>query len=317
VPTAAPHLSSSDDGDSPAPELIIPEYDEGDAESPGTPGAEPTGPADCIADFKATRERNERLALGVLLNILLLFGITASITITWMMNVHNPDVNPFLQVVNGTARLTSESHMIYTDMFLVRYMVQCLVVSIPLDLEALAGQLRWSDIAAGQVPQLASVGVWALYIFTELFSCISVYGKYGWPSMLVAAISWLRLAVWKFEFASAVQPGEQHPLTRQSTLLEWLTLMRASWGLLLYPPFELFCIHDGQWDGKSAGRFGGLLLVIVQIALNVLWWMKRGKVCTAACCVACCLLQPPPLLHSYGTQLLLHDSEFLLRWMPH
>ena len=278
VPSAPPHMGDDRDDAHPNAELIIPEYDEGDdAESPGTQPAA-AGPAECIADFKATREKNERLALGVVLNILVFVGITASATIEWMMVDLDPDTNPFREDVNGTARLTQTSYDFYIDLYFIRYLVQCLVVSIPLDLEALAGDLRWSNIAAGEVPQLASVGVCVLFVFTEMFSLGSIRAKFGWPSILPPAILWVRLLVWKFEFARVVQQGDKHPLMRQSTLLEWVAMMRASWNVALYVSFDLFCIHDGQWDGKSVGRFGGFLLVLVQCALNVLWWMKRGRV---------------------------------------
>jgi hypothetical protein len=259
-------------------EVVIPDWGEDTAPTPPESDAA-AGPAQCIAEFKAKREKREGVALGAVLIFLLVVAVSTVVGILMMMYNKNPATNPFFEEVDGSAALTPTGVSIYLALWFCKILVSSAIVSMPLDLEAMASEVRWADIAAGRVPQLVSVGAWAFFIVMEIVGGVGIYLVYGWCSCLLLPLIYLKLAVWKFEFAQEpVQPGEKHLLLRQPTCWEFQTLVMGAYACTIYPGFGLWCIHDGQWDGKTVGRFGGLALVLLQWALVVFWWMKRARV---------------------------------------
>jgi hypothetical protein len=255
-------------------ELVVPDYDNDEtAESP----AASANPAACIAEFKAKREKRERVALGAVFNALLVLVSLSVAGLAWVSYDHNPETNPFVTSKNGTITFTSTGTSVHLLLWSSKQTVVSAIVSVPLDLEAFASEVRWADIAAGRVPQAVSVLTWAFFALMEtLPSGAAIWAKYGLWSVLLPAVVLLKLVIWKFEFA--VQPGDKHLLLRQSTGVEQFTLSVFAFNCSVYPGFVLWCIKDGQWDGKTVGRFGGLMVMLLQLALVVVWWIKRAKV---------------------------------------
>jgi hypothetical protein len=253
--------------------LVVPDYidedgDQADVGSPGTPGTSGMGasPSERIAEFKATREKREQLALGVVLIFLLFVMIGALVACAWLYN--HPD-----QLYTPTGLL------VYIHLFNLQFMCIYAFGSIPLDLEALASEFRWKNIADGRLPGLVSIGAWAFFPVSDVFTVIVLRAKYGWPSVSIVALTEMYLLRWKWEFASApMHSSDNHLLTRRPTVVEWAAMKAGAWSAGCYPIFDLYCIHDGQWDGRSVGRLGGLVLVLAQWMVCVVWWMKRARV---------------------------------------
>eukprot|EP01043_Picozoa_sp_COSAG02_P070408 COSAG02_NODE_12455_length_1542_cov_1.557173_1_plen_344_part_00 len=277
-------------GDEPAGrdgEMEIPDWGE-DTGAPPPAGAEDAmpaqlcGPAHHIAEFKAKREKRERVALGTVFNVLLVLVALSFAGIFWLSHNHNPETNPFVKSKNGTITLTSTGTSVHLWLWSSKHTLVSVIVSVPLDLEALASEIRWADIAAGRVPQLVSVCSWAFFVMEPLLGLAGISAKYGLWSVMLPAVVALRLIIWKFEFA--VQPGDKHWLLRHSTCLEQYTLSVCGFACI-YPAFVLWCIKDRQWDGKTVGRFGGLMVMLLQLASVVVWWIKRAKVrrCAHTC----------------------------------
>jgi hypothetical protein len=269
-PAELPHLHGADHV------LVVPDYidedgDQADVGSPGSPGTPGTpgmgaSPSERIAKFKATREKREQLALGVVLIFLLFLQIGAIGTAGWLYR--HPD-----QLYTPTGLL------VYINLWNLQFMCVYAFQTIPLDLEALASEFRWKNIAAGRVPGLVSIGAWAFFPVSDVFSVIAIRAKYGWPSVSIVALVEMYLLRWKWEFASApMHPSANHPLMRRPTVVEWTVMKAGAWGAGCYPMFDLYCIHDGQWDGRSVGRLGGFVLVLAQWMVCVVWWMKRARV---------------------------------------
>eukprot|EP01043_Picozoa_sp_COSAG02_P087530 COSAG02_NODE_24792_length_677_cov_1.366782_1_plen_118_part_01 len=81
-------------------EIVIPDWGKDAAlTSPGSDAA--AGPAQCIAEFKAKREKREGVALGAVLIFLLVFAVSTLVGILMMMYNKNPATNPFYEEVNG------------------------------------------------------------------------------------------------------------------------------------------------------------------------------------------------------------------------
>jgi hypothetical protein len=179
--------------------------------------------------------------------------------------------------VNGTVAWTDAGLTLYTGLYGVNVLLYSAIVATPLEHEALAAQLRWRDFAAGKFPSLASVGMWATFTSYGPLWGWALYLKYGWPSALLPAAVWVRYVIFgRLQFAEAPIEGK-HALLRQLTLPEHLTIERLAWGLGPYIAFDLYCIHDGQWDGKTVGRTGGVLLVLSELACVVAWWFTWGQ----------------------------------------
>jgi hypothetical protein len=254
-------------------ELVVPDYDNDEtAESP----AASANPAACIAEFKAKREKRERVALGAVFNALLVLVSLSVAGLAWVSYDHNPETNPFVTSKNGTITFTSTGTSVHLLLWSSKQTVVSAIVSVPLDLEAFASEVRWADIAAGRVPQAVSVLTWAFFALVDPLSMGAIYAKFGLWSVLLPAVVLLKLVIWKFEFA--VQPGDKHLLLRQSTGVEQYTLSVFAFTCSIYPGFVRWCIKDRQWDGKTVGRFGGLMLMLLQLASVVVWWIKRAKV---------------------------------------
>ena len=81
-------------------ELVVPDYDD-EAETAESPAA-PADPAACIADFKAKREKHERWALAVILNVFLIANMGSMLLTTLAVWDTDADTNPLKEVVNGT-----------------------------------------------------------------------------------------------------------------------------------------------------------------------------------------------------------------------
>jgi hypothetical protein len=256
-------------------EELLPEYAEADPD-PASQGDEPA-PGACIAEFKEKREKREIHALGVLLGILLLASIAISIMLQWGQRDLNPSTNPFKEGVNGTLAYTPFGLRVYTDLYAANVWLMCAIVATPLDHQALAAKLRWGDLAAGRLPSPAAVGVWVLFTtYTPLLD-LSIAAKYGWSSAFLPWAIWMRYLIFgRLQFAGAPVAGK-HPLLRQLTLPEHLMLERLAWALGPYPAFDLYCIHTGQWDGKTIGRPGGVLLVVTELAVVLLWWVTWAR----------------------------------------
>ena len=189
----------------------------------------------------------------------------------------NPSTNPFKEGVNGTLAYTPFGLRVYTDLYAANVWLMCAIVATPLDHEALAAKLRWGDLAAGRLPSPAAVGVWVLFTtYTPLLD-LSIAAKYGWPSAFLPWAIWMRYLIFgHLQFAGAPVAGK-HPLLRQLTLPEHLMLERFAWALGPYPAFDLYCIHTGQWDGKTIGRPGGVLLVVTELAVVLVWWVTWAR----------------------------------------
>jgi hypothetical protein len=256
-------------------EMEIPDWGEDTGAPP--PGVDAVaGPAHRIAEFKAKREKRESVALGAVLNALLVLVALILAGITWLSYDHNPETNPFVTSKNGTITFTSTGTNVYLSMWSSKHAVFSAIVSMPLDLEVFASEVRWADIAARRVPKLVSVGTWAVFAITPLVGLTALDAKFGLWSVLLPAVVLLKLIIWKFEFA--VQPGDKHLLLRQSTCVEQETLSTCGFVSSVYPGFVLWCIKDRQWDGKTVGRVGGLMVVLLQLAPVVVLWIKRAKV---------------------------------------
>lgn len=157
--------------------LVVPDYidedgDQADVGSPGSPGTPGTpgmgaSPSERIAKFKATREKREQLALGVVLIFLLFVMIGALVACAWLYN--HPD-----QLYTPTGLL------VYIHLFNLQFMCIYAFGSIPLDLEALASEFRWKNIADGRLPGLVSIGAWAFFPVSDVFTVIVLRAKYGW-----------------------------------------------------------------------------------------------------------------------------------------
>ena len=241
-----------------------------DAVVPGDDG--PDSVATAITDFKAKREHRERLALGVLLNIMLVVTVTTQVFSQWILHDVNPATNPFREAMNGTATaaLTKVGRAVYTDVYAAQRWVQACIVSMPLDLEAIASDFRWgSGILAGKRPSLASACLWGIFSTIDVVGCYTNGTKYGWPSVFLQLAVFFRYMIFgRLQFAREPQdPGERNPLLRQPTLIEHIVMERIAWSLGDYIAFDMYCIHDGQWDGKTTGKFGGLLMVFLELAI--------------------------------------------------
>eukprot|EP01043_Picozoa_sp_COSAG02_P067962 COSAG02_NODE_11112_length_1791_cov_1.624704_1_plen_451_part_01 len=256
-------------------ELVVPDYDD-DAETAESSPRAPADPAACIAEFKAKREKHERWALAVILNVCLIAFVGPMLLAG--LAVWNPDAdtNPFKELVNGTLQWTEDGYQWYGYMFALKAVPQAAVVSGPLPLDEIAASFQWSGIAACQIPGPQSIGVWTFFALAELQMAITIGGSYGWPSVALIFAMWLRFLVFgRLTFAKEPIKG-RNILLRKPTAYEHC-LMMAMCTLPEYIIFDIFCIKDGQWDGKTVGRAGATLMVFLECAWLVLWWFKWGR----------------------------------------
>eukprot|EP01046_Picozoa_sp_COSAG06_P042398 COSAG06_NODE_5396_length_3507_cov_4.848298_4_plen_275_part_00 len=256
--------SSGNDGNDPHlldEELVIPDYD--DAETAESPAA-PVDPAACIAEFKQKREKHERWALGVILNVFVVIWIGSMVLTTWAVRDNDPATNPFKEDINGTAELTETGHWMYVESFAIMRWLACAVVSLPLPLEEIAAGFQWTNIAACKFPPIPSLGMWLIYSIADLPTIASIGSIYGWPSVAVVVVMWLRyVIVGRFQFAKEPVHPNRHVLLRPPTMHEHAILIKIGW-LQIYPVMDLLCIKAGQWDGKTLGRVGGVVLVCLK-----------------------------------------------------
>eukprot|EP01046_Picozoa_sp_COSAG06_P056466 COSAG06_NODE_10690_length_1635_cov_2.582031_1_plen_399_part_10 len=259
-------------------ELVVPDYDDDDddAKTAESSPQAPADPAACIAEFKAKREKHERWALAVILNVFIIADMGAMLLL--QLAVWNPDAdtNPFKEVVNGTLQYTEDGFQWYSYMFAVDWWAYAAVYSTPVPLDEIAAGFQWSGIAARQMPSPQSIGVWTMMAISELSNVNVMYGVYGWPTIALHVAMWFRfLVLGRLNFANEPVKG-RNILLRQPTAYEHVLLMKACW-MLVYIIFDLFCIKDGQWDGKTVGRAGATLMVFLECAVLVLWWFKWGR----------------------------------------
>jgi hypothetical protein len=255
-------------------ELVVPDYDD-EAETAEPPAA-PTDPAACIADFKAKREKHERWALAVILNAFLIANMGSMLLTTLAVRNPDADTNPFKEVVNGTLQWTEDGLQWYTHMFGLKNWAQASFFSTPLPLDEIAASFQWSGIAARQIPGPQSIGVWMFVALGELPNLATIGGSYGWPSVALVVAMWVRFLVFgRLNFAKEPIKG-RNILLRKPTAYEHEIMMMMCW-VNIYPIFDLFCIKGGQWDGKTVGRAGAILMVFLECAWLVLWWFKWGR----------------------------------------
>ena len=247
-------------------------------DSDASPAAEGTDdPATRIAEFKQKREKHERWGLAAILNVLLLLNIGSMVISQWMLRDHNPQTNPFREDVNGTSHFTESGLQWYSDTWAVLRWAQAGVVALPLPLEEIAAEFKWSTIIQGKAPPITSMGLWLSFTVPYLSSIYSLSVKYGWPAVAAPLIMWLRYLVFgRFQFVK-VPNVSRSLLFREQTLFEHVILMRLCWSMM-YPTFDLMCIREGQWDGKTVGRAGGTAMVLLQYTYVVFAWSKWGKV---------------------------------------
>ena len=242
-------------------ELVIPDYD--DVETAESPAA-PVDPAACIAEFKQKREKHERWALGVILNVFVVISFSAMVLTTWAVRNNDPATNPFKEDINGTVEWTETGYWMYVESFTVNRWVSCAIVSLPLPLEEIAAGFQWTNIAACKFPPIPSLGLWLMFSVAGLPLITTLGSKYGWPSMaLVVAMCLRYVIIGRFQFAKEPVHPNRHVLLRPPTMHEHSLLMKMAW-LAVWPVVQLLWIKEGQWDGKTLGRAGGVVLVCLQ-----------------------------------------------------
>eukprot|EP01046_Picozoa_sp_COSAG06_P038691 COSAG06_NODE_4489_length_4208_cov_40.282064_2_plen_478_part_00 len=246
-------------------ELVVPDYE----------SVETADPSVCIAGFKTKREKRERQALAIVVNALVAMRLVAMLVVAAMSHV-GPDANPFQEDVDGTPQFTETGRYVYLGMFVVDRCVQVAIVSSGLPLEDTAAKFRWSAIAARQVPA-TSIALWFYFSATDVQVVIPFIQQYGWAVMAPElAVIFRYLVVGRFCFAEApVQPNERNILMRRPTVYEH-TIMTCMAFNQAYWIWDLYCIKEGQWDGKTVGRAGAMLQVFLQWAWFAFWWFKWG-----------------------------------------
>jgi hypothetical protein len=255
-------------------ELVVPDYDD-DAETAGSPAA-PADPAACIAEFKAKREKHERWALAVILNVFLIVNMGSVLLATVAVRNPDADTNPFKELVNGTVQWTEDGFHWHSDLYGVSRWAQAAVYSSPLPLDEIAAGFQWSGIAAREMPGPQSIVLWIFFALADSQTVIAVAGPYGWPSVALVVAMWIRFLVFgRLTFAKEPVKG-RNILLRQPTAYEHRLMIMVCW-ISLYPISDLFCINGGQWDGKTVGRAGAMLMVFLEYAYLVLWWFKWGR----------------------------------------
>ena len=162
-------------------ELVVPDYDD-EAETAEPPAA-PTDPAACIADFKAKREKHERWALAVILNVFLIAYMGSMLLATLALD-SDADTNPFKELVNGTLQWTEDGLQWHSDLWQISWWAQGSFFSTPLPLDEIAAGFQWSGIAARQMPGPQSIGVWMSFALRLLLNMVSISGSYGWNRLL-------------------------------------------------------------------------------------------------------------------------------------
>ena len=183
---------------------------------------------------------------------------------TWAVRDPDPATNPFKEDINGTAEWTETGYWMYVECYAIVRWVSCAVVSLPLPLEEIAAGFQWTDIAACKFPPIPSLGIWLIYSVADLPNIITIGSKYGWPSVVLVVAVWLRyVIIGRFQFAKEPVHPNRHVLLRPPTMHEHAILIRMGW-VQAYPVVGLLWIKAGQWDGKTLGRAGGVVLVCLQ-----------------------------------------------------
>jgi hypothetical protein len=255
-------------------ELVVPDYGGVDA---GGDDAEPvpaSDPSALIAEFKAKREKHETWGLMVVLTVLVVIyvGLPA------LQYVDDPDVNPFKEDINGTVQLTPTGVEVYAYLFPTTHFAEAAIVSSGLPLEDVVAKFQWSVVAAGKVPA-TSVALWIYFAMGQWFTAMALEASYGWPSMALFVAVWFRfLVAGGLCFAEEpVEPNSRNMLMRRPTAYEHRITTEVAFMVSLYVPFDLYCIKEGQWDGKTVGRTGAMLMVFLELAWIALWYFKWGR----------------------------------------
>ena len=123
------------------------------------------------------------------------------------------------------------------------------------------------------MPGPQSIVLWIFFALADSQTVIAVAGVYGWPSVALVVAMGVRFLVFgRLTFAKEPVKG-RNILLRQPTAYEHRLMIMVCW-ISLYPISDLFCIKGGQWDGKTVGRAGAILMVFLECAYLVLWWFK-------------------------------------------
>lgn len=271
-------------GESGEPELVVPDYGGGvdaggdDAEPAPAPASDPaaptTDPSTRIAEFKAKREKRETWGLTIVLNLLVVMHVGPQL----LVHIDDPDVNPFKKYVNGTVQWTPIGTKVYAHIWIVIHFADAAIVSSGLQLEDVVAKFQWSAVAACQVPA-TSVVLWIYFSVAQVVTLGTMYKIYGWPVLVLFGAMWLRfLVVGGLCFAGEpVEPNLRNILMRRPTAYEHRIVMEMTFMVGIYVPFDFYCIKEGQWDGKTVGRAGAMLMVFLELAWVALWWSKWGR----------------------------------------
>eukprot|EP01043_Picozoa_sp_COSAG02_P006869 COSAG02_NODE_200_length_29507_cov_440.183487_14_plen_525_part_00 len=272
-----------DGGGSGEPELVVPDYGGGvdaggnDVE-PATAtelSAPDTDPSARIAGFKAKREKRETWGLTIVLNVLVVMYVGPQ-----LLAKGDPDVNPLKEYVNGTEQWqwTEAGSYVYAAIWPVVHVADAAIVSSGLQLEDVVAKFQWSAVAACQVPA-TSVLLWIYFSVAQVMTILTLYAGYGWPCGVLFGAMWLRfLVVGGLCFArEPVEPNARNILMRRPTAYEHRIMMEMTFMVGYVVPFDFYCINEGQWDGKTAGRAGAMLMVFLELAWVALWWSKWGR----------------------------------------
>jgi hypothetical protein len=215
--------------------------------------------------------------LAVILNVFLIANMGSTLLATLAVRNPDADTNPFKEVVNGTLQWTEDGLQWYTYMFGLKNWAQASFFSTPLPLDEIAASFQWSGIAARQMPGPQSIAVWMTFALADLPNMASTGRIYGWPSVALLVAMWVRFLVFgRLNFAKEPVKG-RNILLRQPTAYEHCLMSQACWFSTMYITSDIFCIKDGQWDGKTVGRAGAMLMVFLECAYLVLWWFKWGR----------------------------------------
>jgi hypothetical protein len=159
----------------------------------------------------------------------------------------------------------------------MEFLFPSVIASLGLPLEAWASEVAWMDIArTRRLPSAASLSLYMMQPYMSFASVVGIVKKYGWPSKaghIVILLQWVLVGRCQF----AAEPGTARPWMRRTTYVEFCVMLWATNVFTLYLPFHLYCIHDGQWDGKVVGRLGGVFMVLLELTVGVVWFAKYGR----------------------------------------
>jgi hypothetical protein len=232
-----------------------------------------------IAAFKHARAQRKQRALAVLLNLSLVVLVVALGVGYWTSFTSNTEISYTELRPDGTLihKKTPLGEDLYWAGIGMDFIIPSLIASLDLPLEALASEVTWVKIM--RTRRLPSAAALSLYAMQPYLACTGVAGivkKFGWPSKagaIALILHWVFVGRCQF----AAEPGAGNLLMRRTTYVEFCVMYWTSNVFTLYFFFHIYCIHDGQWDGKTIGKAGGVLMVLLELAVGVMWFAKYAR----------------------------------------